>query len=328
MTSELTIRNYHPGDLLALVALVNEADDYDKLERATTLEQMEHELSWPNYHAETDCFLAWEGDRLIGYADLFLRKPEVGTESTFYTWGVVHPNWRRRGLGRRLLETLYDRAIERLVEMERGPIYFHGSSREVEKSRQALFEGFGMKPVRYHVNLARPVNNGLPPVEVPKGFRLRTFEPERDLEEVWQVDNLAFRDHWGFAGFPLAEFQHWTSQPHFRPDLWLLAEEEATGEVVGISLNKIDPDWIAQTGRQEGYVNTLAVLREHRQRGLGTALLAQSLRVLRQEGMEAAHLHADAENLTGAMRLYERLGFRVRKTMIAYRKVMREQKEQ
>ncbi len=110
--------------------------------------------------------------------------------------------------------------------------------------------------------------------------------------------------------------------PHFRPELWFLAEDLASGEVVGLGLNIIDPDWIAQTGRREGYVDTLAVLREHRQRGLGTALLVHSLHALREAGMELAHLHADAENLTGAMRLYMRLGFRVRKTSVAYRKLV------
>jgi ribosomal protein S18 acetylase RimI-like enzyme len=57
---------------------------------------------------------------------------------------------------------------------------------------------------------------------------------------------------------------------------------------------------------------------------LGTAILVQSLHTLRQAGMGAAHLHADAENLTGAMHIYERVGFRLRKTAVAYQKVMRE----
>jgi ribosomal protein S18 acetylase RimI-like enzyme len=70
-------------------------------------------------------------------------------------------------------------------------------------------------------------------------------------------------------------------------------------------------------------VDTLAVLRDHRHKGLGSALLAQSLHALSSAGMEAAHLHADAENLTGAIRLYERAGFRVRKASIAYRKAIR-----
>jgi mycothiol synthase len=202
-------------------------------------------------------------------------------------------------------------------------VRFQCSTRDVEEDRKALFEGFGLEPVRCSVNLARPIDNGLPPVQVPAGFRLRAFDPERDLEDVWQVDNRAFQDHWGFGGFPLDEFKHWADEPHFRPELWLLAEEEASGQVVGIGLNKIDPDWISRTGRQEGYVNTLGVLREHRRQGLGMALLVQSLYILRQAGMKAAHLHADAENLTGAMRLYERAGFQVRKTNVAYQKEMK-----
>jgi mycothiol synthase len=328
MKDEITIRTYRPDDLPALVALINEADAIDHLERATSLEEMEHDMSWPNYDAQSDCFLAWQNgntrQRLVGYADFFLRKGENGAGSTYYTWGLVHPEWRRHGLGRRLMDTLYRRAIERLPEIEQGPVYWQGGCLDVEEDRRALFESLGLKPVRFYVNLARPIDNGLPPLELPAGFRLRPFNPERDVETVWQVDNLAFQDHWGFAGFPLEDFRHWLTIPHFRPELWYLAEEEATGQVVGIGLNKIDPDWIDRTGRREGYVNTLGVLREYRHRGLGTALLVQGLHLLRQAGMEAAHLHADAENLTGAMRLYERVGFRVRKTQIAYRKVMKE----
>lgn len=196
MMDKINIRNYCPGDLPALVALINEADAFDKLERATTLQEMKHEMSFPTHHPETDCFLAWEGDRLMGYADLYVRKGNADTGSTIYCDGVVHPQWRRRGLGRRLLEAAYRRAREYLAEIEQGRVNFNCSTRDVEEDRKALFAGFGMKPVRYFVNLVRPLNNGLPPVQVPAGFRLRSFEAESDIETVWKVDNLAFRDHW------------------------------------------------------------------------------------------------------------------------------------
>jgi mycothiol synthase len=223
------------------------------------------------------------------------------------------------------MELAYQRATEYLPELGPGEVHFQCTARDVEEGRQALFTSFGMRQVRYFVNLARPLNGHFGHVHLPAGIRLRTMEVERDMESVWQVANTAFRDHWGHTEAKLEEFAHWVKMPHFRPELWFLAEEESSGKVVGLGLNIIDPDWIAQTGRQEGYVDTLAVLREHRGRGLGTALLMQSLHALRRAGMEGAHLHADADNVTGAMRLYRRAGFSIRKTSFAFQKHVSEQ---
>jgi mycothiol synthase len=322
MNDNIIIRTYRPEDIPALVTLTNESDAYDKMERATTLAETEHDMATPNYYPETDCCMAWDNGRLVGYADIFMRVGDA--ESTCYSWGLVHPEWRRRGLGLRLMDKIYRRAMERLGEIEHGLVHFQGGARSEETDRQALFEAFGMQPVRYFVNLARPLNGDLPALEIPTGYRLRPFERERDAEAVWQVENLAFRDHWGANDVPLDEFIHYQLElPHFRSELSLVAEEEATGQIVGLSMNEISPTWIKQTKRQEGYVHTLAVLRQARGKGLGTALLVQSLHVLHKEGMAGAHLNTDADNLTGAMRLYERLGFRVRKTFISYRKSLR-----
>lgn len=324
MLDRITIRNYRPGDTPSMVTLINEADAIDRLERSTTLEQLEHEMTWPNYDAGSDCFLAWAGDNLVGYADLYLRKASSGEEHKFFTWGLVHPAWRRRGLGRRFMELLSQRATERLSEMNGGAVHLRGSARDVETGRIALLEGFGMERVRYVINMARRVDGDLPPVAMPSGYKLRSFEPARDVETVWEVQNLAFQDHWGYSEFPLEEFRYSLRRPQFRPEQWKLAVEAATDRVVGLGLNWIDPAWIEATGRQEGTVQVLAVLREHRRRGLGSALLAECLHTLRASGMGWAQLGADAENLTGAVRLYERAGFWIRKTFITFSRVMRE----
>jgi len=318
----LEIRNFTKQDLPSLVGLINAADAVDKLERATTLAELEHDMTFPTYHPETDCFTAWEDDVLVGYADLYVAKGTEETGSKIYSWGEVHPQWRRRGIGRLLLEICFFRAEEHLPQIQHGLVHFHGRCNQVEEGRRALLEGFGMQPIRYFANLARPINGDLPPVELPSGVRLRTFDPDRDVETLWRVDNLAFSDHWGHTPQKLEDYQHWTTSPHFRPELWFLAETVDTHEVIGLGLNKIDPDWIEHTGRQEGYVETLGVLREQRGRGIGTALLAHCLHALKESRMEWAHLHADSENLTGAMRLYERVGFKVRKTSVSYRKLM------
>jgi ribosomal protein S18 acetylase RimI-like enzyme len=50
------------------------------------------------------------------------------------------------------------------------------------------------------------------------------------------------------------------------------------------------------------------------------ALLVNSLRILRERGMTEAVLRVDGENLTGALRLYEGVGFRVLNKDALYRK--------
>lgn len=314
------LRPFRQNDIRALVDLINAADRVDGMDRAVTEDRLTLEFSFPSYHPESDCFLAWEGSQLAGYADLFVAQRKGGRGIRVFCRGVVHPDWRQQGLGRRLLERAYEQAISYASALHDGPAHLQCSGGEAETGRLALFETFGLRRVRYFVNMARPISNGLPPVHVPEGFRLRTFDPQRDLKTVWQVEREAFRDHWGATDSRLEDWEHFVQSPLVRPELWFLAEEEASGEVVGMGLTMINPDWIAQTGRQEGYVDTLGVLREARGKGLGTALLAHGLHALRREGMEFAHLHADAESLTGATRIYERLGFTVRRTTVAYGK--------
>lgn len=55
----------------------------------------------------------------------------------------------------------------------------------------------------------------------------------------------------------------------------------------------------------------------------GQALLAASLRALRARGMTEAALGVDTENLSGALRIYEALGFRAVRRNTLYRKPMR-----
>ena len=68
-----------------------------------------------------------------------------------------------------------------------------------------------------------------------------------------------------------------------------------------------------------GWLEHISVRRPWRGRGLGRALTAEGLRRLRAAGMTEAMLGVDAENPTGALGLYERLGFEVHQRTTAYR---------
>ena len=68
-------------------------------------------------------------------------------------------------------------------------------------------------------------------------------------------------------------------------------EREADGETIGwISLLGVRPQW--------------------RGRGLGEALLVQSLNAFRSRGCRRAALNVDVDNTTGALRLYTKVGMK------------------
>ena len=85
-------------------------------------------------------------------------------------------------------------------------------------------------------------------------------------------------------------------------------------------INSIDADENATLGIRRGWLGSVFTRRAWRRRGLATALIAQSLVALRERGMTSAGLGVDAENQSGALGLYERMGFEVKDRFTAWRK--------
>jgi ribosomal protein S18 acetylase RimI-like enzyme len=76
-----------------------------------------------------------------------------------------------------------------------------------------------------------------------------------------------------------------------------------------MSFNVVNPESNERQNIQEGWIQALGVRRAWRKRGVATALLCQSMRAFKAAGLDYATLGVDTQNLTGALQLYERLGF-------------------
>lgn len=74
----------------------------------------------------------------------------------------------------------------------------------------------------------------------------------------------------------------------------------------------------ARTGRNEGFVLGLGTHPSFRKQGLGRALLLTGLERLKVAGVDSALISVDAENPSGALRLYEAVGFRTFETWIMF----------
>jgi mycothiol synthase len=108
------------------------------------------------------------------------------------------------------------------------------------------------------------------------------------------------------------------ASPELDTSLWRVGWDG--DEVAGSVMNFIYPAENDALGLRRGWLDHVSVRRPWRRRGLASALIAESMRALRDAGMTQAALGVDAENPTGALPVYENLGFRRARTGVQYRK--------
>ena len=133
------------------------------------------------------------------------------------------------------------------------------------------------------------------------------FTADRD-DEVRRAHNACFTEHHGSSERDPATWQSlFTGQRAFRPDLSVLALEDDV--VVGYVLSYIYEADTKATGRRLLHLGQIGVLPRARGRGVATAVIAAALRAGAENDCVASALDVDSGNVTGALRLYEELGF-------------------
>jgi mycothiol synthase len=230
--------------------------------------------------------------------------------------GRVHPSWRGRGIGRALLGWQMERGTE--VHAERQPdqpgelvvLAFTTMT-----SLHALLRRVGFEQSRWYFHMQRPLSD-LPHVPRLEGVDLVPFSWDRD-DEVRRAHNAAFTEHHGSSERDETSWRTWfTGQRSFRPDLSVLAV--ADGAVLAYVLAYVHESDTSATGVRQTELGQIGVLPHARGRGLAKATIAAALRAAAANDCQRAGLQVDSGNVTGALRLYEGLGFTTRRTLVSW----------
>jgi mycothiol synthase len=186
-----------------------------------------------------------------------------------------------------------------------------------------LFQGYGMALIRQFWTMEIDLHAELPTPSLSEGLTIRTLRYPEEIRAMYHLQETAFADHYGHVDDPdMKNYDAWAHQrfndKRFDPMLWFIAE--VNGEYAGFS-------W-CHAGETDdphlGYVETLGVLPAFRRQGLATLLLHHSFRELYSRGMNRVELEVDATNITGATRVYERVGMRRAVVWDTYAKVLRD----
>ncbi len=310
-------------NILAMVLGCAEVDGLDQAEKLEDIANQYNHL----HHSDpfTDMLFAQVDGQCVGYCRSWWEVEGSGQWIGFQL-GRVLPGWRKKGIGSSLLNFGEERLTQTATQLKdsgeldrNAPCVLDVYTSNSEVDRMNLLERRGYIPVRYGFDMVRPDLDNIPDLPLPEGVEVRPID-NRHLRTIWEASNEAFRDHWGFIPDPWEGWQQMIDGPDFDPSLWRVAWQG--DQVAGMVLNFLNRDENEKYGRKRGYTENICVRRPWRHKGLAKALIAQSLRALKEHGLNEAALGVDSENLTGALDLYKFMGYQVVKSQAVYRKMI------
>jgi mycothiol synthase len=186
-----------------------------------------------------------------------------------------------------------------------------------EKERVELLEGLHFRHIRVFSVMEMELAELSRHVGGNKQVAIRPLrkELEDDIKLFNWLGNETYREDLDYSPRTLEETRHFLFlDPYLNEKKVLFAV--LNGESVGCVGVGIDEKLNLEKQAQAGEVFVIGVLKAHRRKGIGTELMLHGLERLKARGMTKAVLGVEDENLTQAKRLYEKLGFRVRKREI------------
>jgi mycothiol synthase len=306
------------ADLAPLCDLINTCAAIDQPEDSIDEESLRLWINTPDRDLAHDVRV-WEdaAGRPVAFGLVWAPtpKPEEDTAtSRLAQW--VHPAVRRQGVETEIFAWAEARA-RTVAAGKPGELYC--GVHQGDTYGEGIRTEHGFTVVRYFFKMARPLDQPIPEPQFPAGYTLRHVASDEDVERWVDLLNWSFIDHWNYRPTTVEQHKHWLAVSHYRPEHDLIAVA-ADGTFAALCFCSINTAENARSGRNEGWIDTLGTRRGHRGIGLGRAIMLAGLQLLKREGVATALLDVDAENPTGALRLYESVGFQTVSTGVAYRK--------
>jgi len=240
----------------------------------------------------------WEEDgRILGSAVFFVDGDGASAR------GVVGE--KGRGIGTAIVERgeAFARA-EGLKKIITG-------AAEKDAAARALFESHGYCEVRRFYEMAIELTEEPTIPELPEGLH-RDDVRDGEQRAFFDAINEAFADHWEWHPRPFEEWIEMRRDEHHdeHGPLWFVIRDG--DELAAVTRNE------ARAGG--GYVGAIGVRPAWRGKGLAKVLLHQTFAEFWRRGLTRVTLDVDAQNETGAVRVYQSVGMHVEACGVAFEK--------
>jgi mycothiol synthase len=288
------------------------ADDPDYV--ALTVEQLRETEKKPDFDPDCRYFAEMNG-AMVGRVSLEIDRKR--TDNKGFIWDIaIVPEYRKRGIGsslvRKALLLLKDRSVK-IVETR---------FEDTNDAAKALAESYSFQQTRSSSRMEASLASV--PGESPGGpSEKRTFsicestKSDEDIALLTSLTNESFSEHFNYRTLSAEEVRSKVLEDP-EVDVGKLFFAQSGKDAIGYVVAGIDKTYNNAMKRKCGWILQIGVLKGHRNRGAGTALLLHGMRTLKELGMEEAALYVDDYNVTNALDLYRKCGFSVKKRYLTY----------
>lgn len=293
------IRPYLPSDLAAVADVLNTAANHDEY-RLTSVDALAQQFQEPGYDPCKQGLVALDTQgQLVGFR-MYRRRYNHGEPVTIYDLlGGAHPQHLAADV--ELIRVVSTSALGDAHLKGEAQARVHVRCFDDDYALQQSLAAEGFQTERHLVIMRRELSQ--PPASAPSlpDFCWSTCSDPKAWYDAYAD---AFADHWGQMIMPRGLWTYIVQQPHYHPELNILALTTDTQEIAGFCYTKM-------LSNARGEIRWLGVRPRWRRRGLADALTKAGLWALYAHGARECVLGADADSATSPVRVYERNGFTI-----------------
>jgi len=318
-TGGLTWRALTPADAEDLTTFIAHIEEVDNPPYRTSPEEVADYFDDEGH--DYSGIGGFDADGILhAFAFARLRRADAEIKRVFISGGL-EPSLRDQGIGSAVLDWQIARARQILARADgaddpvaRGRLLLHVDDDQTSLVRLLTTRGF--TEARHYSQMRRDLSRPIPEVAVEWPLTVEPWTPALD-DAVRRAHNAAFHDLWGAQ--PLSPQDWQAERAHHVPEWSFVALDRSSdrAQVAGYLMSgRYEQDWHA-LGWTEGYTEILGVLPAWRGRHVASGLLAHAMRAYAADGMQYAGLDVDADDPSGAIGLFEHLGYeRVRGSVV------------
>jgi mycothiol synthase len=307
--NQLVIRSFKPDqDIPGLLALYAQVRSVDLVGDEVTEQALLEQLNSPGHDPNNDRWVVEAQGlppTLVGSALIQSLQMVDYSEANI----LVHPSWRRQGIGSELLA----RIVSRVQQLDADGIQIYADSRLPGSS--AFLQKHSFNAVGAYTEMQLTEGHRLPPVIWPYGYSMRPYSEVKDLAILTQAMNLCYIPLWGHRDVSEEEMASWL--PYFNPESIFLVFSEK-GRVVGISRVENSPERSHKNGVPTGFIDAPGVVPQHRRLDLYRALVLTGINWLYQQGQSIVEMESWGDKLE-VLKMYRELGFEDIRQLVCYR---------